>query len=67
MNFRRVLGGVWGFLGVSGALFGVFLWSLYRQCFPNDVLGAPGLVLGAFLRIWEGLEAQFVVSRDGFG
>ena len=46
MNFGRVLGGVWGFLGVSGAFFDVFLWSLYRQCFPKDVLGAPGLVFG---------------------
>ena len=26
--------------------FGVFLCSLYRQCFPKDVLGAPGLVFG---------------------
>ena len=65
VNFGRVLGGVWGFSGVSGALFGVFLWSLYRQCFPKDVLGAPGLVFGCISKA-SGGSGSFICGVKGW-
>ena len=67
MSRDTLLGEVWGFSGVSGAIVGVFFGYLYRQCFPKDILGAPGLVFGGISKDLWSLEALFVASRNGFG
>ena len=65
-RFGMVLGGVRGFSGVSGAIVGVFLWSLYRQCFPKDVLGAPGLVFGCISKDLGGSGALICGVKGWF-